>query len=84
MEITWDEPKRLSNIAKHGLDFADLTHEFLLTAYSEPASNGRFLAIGLFEDRMVIAVVSRTLGSEAISIISMRPASIKERNRAND
>ena len=24
MKIVWDEPKRLTNLAKHGLNFADL------------------------------------------------------------
>jgi uncharacterized protein len=24
--ITWDEAKRVSNLAKHGLDFADIVH----------------------------------------------------------
>jgi hypothetical protein len=24
MRILWDEPKRLANIARHGMDFADL------------------------------------------------------------
>lgn len=24
--ITWDEAKRASNLAKHGLDFADVAH----------------------------------------------------------
>jgi hypothetical protein len=28
MEIIWDEPKRLANIARHGLDFADLDDAF--------------------------------------------------------
>lgn len=83
MRITWDEPKRLSNIAKHGLDFADLTPEFFLAAHIEPSRDGRALAIGRLGETLVIAVVSRQLGSEAISIISMRPASPKERDRAN-
>ena len=29
MKIVWDEPKRLANIEKHGLDFKDLTEAFL-------------------------------------------------------
>jgi hypothetical protein len=28
MKIVWDEPKRLTNLAKHGLDFADLDTDF--------------------------------------------------------
>ena len=28
MRIVWDEPKRLANLAKHGLDFEELEHGF--------------------------------------------------------
>ena len=28
MIIVWDEPKRLANIAKHGIDFADIGPDF--------------------------------------------------------
>jgi len=84
MRITWDEPKRLSNLAKHGLDFADLAPEFFLTAYVEPAKDGRSLAIGEFNGLIVVVVVFRPPGSEAISVISMRRANQSERSRAHD
>lgn len=32
MMIVWDEPKRLTNLAKHGLDFADLDETFFLSS----------------------------------------------------
>jgi uncharacterized DUF497 family protein len=80
MKIVWDEPKRLSNIDKHGLDFADLTTEFVESAVVVTGKHDRLLAVGrLFDD--AVAVVFARLGSEAISIISMRPASEKERRR---
>ena len=28
MKILWDEPKRIANISKHGMDFAVLTEDF--------------------------------------------------------
>jgi uncharacterized DUF497 family protein len=28
MKILWDEPRRLADIKKHGLDFADLNETF--------------------------------------------------------
>jgi len=28
MKIIWDEPKRLANLAKHRMDFADLNETF--------------------------------------------------------
>ena len=82
MKVVWDEPKRRQNIAKHGLDFASLTVEFFEKAHIEDANSGRFLAVGEFEGVTIIAVVFRPLGSEALSIISMRRASKAERNRS--
>ena len=79
MLIAYDETKRQSNIAKHGLDFASLTVEFFEAAAIFPAKKDRALAIGELDGRIVIAVVFRPLGSEAIAVISMRPASRKER-----
>lgn len=76
--IVWDNPKRASNLAKHGMDFADLTEEFFLRALIVPATGRRFKAMGQFKDG-TIAVVFATLGSEAISVISRRPASRHER-----
>ena len=69
MRIIWDEPKRWANIAKHGLDFADLTEEFFLLAHTEVAREGRLVAVGEIGDVSVVAVIYRSLGSEAISVI---------------
>jgi uncharacterized protein len=80
MRIVWDEPKRRMNLIKHRLDFAELTVDFFQTAYIEESKNDRFKAIGEFKGQLVIVVVFRPLGSEAISLISMRPASRRERN----
>jgi uncharacterized DUF497 family protein len=33
MKIVWDEPKRLANLDKHGLDFADLNETFLIALW---------------------------------------------------
>jgi uncharacterized protein len=76
--IVWDEPKRLTNLAKHGLDFAALDEEFFLGALVVKSKNNRFRAMGRFADG-TIAVVFATLGAECVSIISMRPASRQER-----
>ncbi len=78
MLITWDEPKRLANIDKHGLDFADLTVDFFLDAIVLPAKLGRKMAIGRLGDG-TLAVIFVTLGTEGLSVISMRPAKKKER-----
>ena len=78
MKILWDEPKRLANIRKHGLDFADLNETFFDDALVLPSYNKRWRGIGK-DIRGVIAVVFVTLGKEAVSVISMRPASRYER-----
>ena len=78
LTIAWDEPKRQANLSKHGLDFADLDEEFFLGALGVPARSRRLKAMGRFADG-TIAVVFATLGTEGISVISMRPASRQER-----
>ena len=78
MQIVWDEPKRQANIAKHGYDFADLSPGFFLGAKVVQAKERRWMAIGRFSDG-TIAVVFVTLGSEGLSVISMRAAGKKER-----
>lgn len=77
MEIVWDEPKRLANIAKHGINFADIGEEFFASALVRQARDGRYAAIGHLNG--VIVVIFAVVGSEGISIISARPASRKER-----
>lgn len=80
MKIVWDEPKRLANLDKHGLDFADLNETFFDSALVIPSHNRsrRWVAIGV-SIRGVIVVVFARLGREGVSIISMRPASRSER-----
>lgn len=69
----------MKNLENRGLDFADLDIEFFATSVVLPAKAGRLMAIGEFR-RFILAVVFRPLGSEAISVISMRRASRKERS----
>ncbi|RWN56809.1 BrnT family toxin [Mesorhizobium sp.] len=83
MKIVWDEPKRLANIEKHGLDFATLDEEFFLTSTIRAAKADRLMAIGRMIDG-IVAVIFARLGSEGISIISMRPANPAERRLYND
>ena len=81
MPITWDEHKRLLNIAKHGLDFALVEDGFdFAGAVYTPAKEDRMKAIGLFEGRPCV-LIFRLLGEEAISLVSLRIASKKERER---
>ena len=83
MKIVWDEPKRLANLEKHGFDFADVSDLDWASAVIEegkPDALGkrRLKAIGYFRDGIAAAIFA-TLGTEAISIISFRPASEKEK-----
>jgi len=78
VNILWDEPKRLANLAKHGLDFADLNETFFDSALVVPSYNKRWAGIGK-NIRGVIVVVFVTWGEEAVSVISKRPASKNER-----
>jgi hypothetical protein len=79
MKIVWDEVKRLANLEKHRLDFADLDADFFLAATLRPSHSGRVLAFGRHRGELVIVVVFRPLGTEALSVVSMRPANAKER-----
>ena len=78
MKITWDEPKRLTTLETRGLDFADLDMDFFAASKVVSAKDDRFKAVGAFGDT-IVSVIFRPLGTEAISIISMRRASRKER-----
>jgi uncharacterized protein len=78
MKIVWDEIKRRTNIKKHGLDFADLTEDVFAEAAIIPAKDQRWKAVGKLTDG-TIAVIFATLGTEAISVLSMRPANRSER-----
>ena len=44
--ITWDESKRVTNLAKHGLDFAALTVEFFQSTVIAEGNAGCFVAVG--------------------------------------
>lgn len=83
MKIVWDEPKREANINTHGLDLADAESFDWETAIVAPGHAGkggrpRFRAIGRLGNELVTLVFS-PLGAEAISVISLRPASRAER-----
>jgi uncharacterized DUF497 family protein len=79
VKIVWDEPKRLANIVKHdGLDFADLDELFFERSMIVPAKGNRLIAVGRLKDGVMV-VVFVVLGSEGVSIISMRSANRKER-----
>jgi uncharacterized DUF497 family protein len=85
VHFEWDEEKNLSNIEKHGLDFADAWEIFqapLLTALDTRQDHGeaRWIGIGSLRGRVVVVVFTEP-GSGTISIISLRKAVKRERVR---
>lgn len=81
MSYEWDESKRLSNLKKHGVDFADI-EEFdwgrAVTWIDDREDYGeeRMLALGLL--RGVIYSVAYAERGEATRIISFRKATRRE------
>ncbi len=84
MIYEWDETKRASNIAKHGIDFEEvrsfdwdtaLIREDTRRNYGER----RWVAIGAMGWTLVVTVVVYTERGEATRIISARLASNTER-----
>ncbi|MDD1517891.1 BrnT family toxin [Bradyrhizobium sp. WBAH10] len=60
------------------MDFADLNETFFDNALVLATHGSRWRAIGI-NIRGVISVIFATRGAEGVSIVSMRPASRKER-----
>jgi uncharacterized protein len=81
--ITWDEPKRRANLENHGIDLADAEQfdwDGAVYVATHPGKRGqpRVQAIGHLADHLVSLIYS-PLGTEAVSVISIRPANRKER-----
>jgi uncharacterized DUF497 family protein len=84
MQFEWDESKRLSNIAKHRLDFTDAIRVFrddkaYVYAARDEFDEKRFVIVGALEG-IVIAVVY-TRRDANTRIISARRARREERRR---
>jgi hypothetical protein len=68
VKIIWDEPKRLSNLVKHGLDFADIEEGFdfdgAIVLPAKPSRTGlaRFRLIGELHGALLVAIVGSSLG----------------------
>ena len=87
MRIVFDEVKRIANLDKHGLDMADFEGGFDFAtalefeAYTSRTGRARFSLIGYFNDALVVVAILSPLGSEALSLVSLRPANVTERER---
>ena len=81
MRFEWDEAKRLANIEKHGIDFADVPPMFdgdVFTIEDQRFDYGetRYITFGLLQFRVI--VVAHTDKNGAIRIISARKATKNE------
>jgi uncharacterized protein len=79
--FSWDPAKRLANLRKHGIDFADaesIFRGFTLTAEDDRESYGeqRFLTLGMLEDQVVSVAHTERTGN--IRLISIRKATKRE------
>lgn len=82
MEFEWDEAKRRSNLAKHGVDFTDAAQvladaRLILEDTRRDYGEQRCLAFG--EMNSLLFVVAFTLRDGAFRIISARRANSRER-----
>jgi uncharacterized protein len=81
MKIVWDEPKRLANFDMHGFDFVDVIFFDWSNATIErvdPIGTVVSASKQLAGLKMAVVIYAK-LGTEAISIISFRSASSRER-----
>ena len=81
-EFEWDENKRHSNVAKHGIDFADAKEVFrdpaAYTSLSPRyAPERRYVTVGLMRGALIAVIF--TIRSQTIRIISARAARRSER-----
>jgi hypothetical protein len=81
MKFTWDENKRLANLKKHGIDFADVPPMFdgdVFTIEDQRFDYGetRYITFGLLQFRVIVA--AHTDENNVIRIISARKATKNE------
>ena len=84
MAYEWDEAKRLTNLKKHGVNFADIDESDWTTAQlstddSEPYGEERIVAVGQFRGRLHVVVC--TDRGQRTRIISFRQADKREVRR---
>jgi uncharacterized protein len=79
MRFEWDEPKRLANLAKHGLDFRRAVEVFDRSNFTYSSARRhevRSVTIGVAHGRLVAVIW--TGRSDAVRVISMRRARREE------
>ena len=83
IKLIWDEAKRRSNLAKHGLDFEDagevLESRFRLDIAMLRGGESRMQSVSYALGFLAMLTVVHTEREGATRVISFRPASSKER-----
>ena len=84
MRYQWDRNKALTNLNKHGIDFADavlvFSDELAITIFDPRFAEERFITIGMDGLGRVLVVVY-TMRESEIRLISARKATKKERRQ---
>ena len=78
----WDELKRVTNLAKHGVDFASMEAfewEGAIQRLDDSCSEPRFVAVGYIDDRLHVVVFTER--GDRIRLVSLRRATASERRR---
>jgi len=84
MKIEWDEEKRLSNLAEHGVDFVDareMSAAPMLVGPDFRKEYGALRLIGYGHIRGRCMTIAFTRRGEAIRVISLRKANGREQER---
>lgn len=85
VRFTYGQPRRQANTAKHAIDLAEFEAAFsfdrFLTITTKPSrtKRQRFKLIGSWCGEIVVVAIVSPLGSEAIDVVSVRPANAKEK-----
>lgn len=82
MRYQWDRSKALSNLDKHGIDFADavsvFSDELAITIFDDRFEEERFISIGIDLFNRILVVVY-TMRDDEVRLVSARKASKNER-----
>jgi hypothetical protein len=82
MRYQWDRNKALTNLDKHGIDFADavsvFSDELAITIFDARFEEERFITIGMDLFSRILVVVY-TMRDDEVRLISARKASKNER-----
>lgn len=80
--LIWDESKRMANLAKHGLDFANtawvLESDIRLDVIAVRSGEERVQSFAYVFDRLAVLTLVHVAREDVLRIISFRPASEEE------